>query len=328
MTIRIGIVGYGNLGRGVEAAIKQNSDTELVAVFTRRNPNSVKIASSNVPVLSLDTAFTMQDKIDVMILCGGSATDLPIMTPKFAAAFNVVDSFDHHAHIPAHFAKVDAAAKESGKLGLISAGWDPGLFSLARLYAAAVLPSGDSVTFWGPGVSQGHSDAVRRISGVVDARQYTLPVDAAVEAAAAGKGATLTTRDKHTRLCYVVAEDGADTAAIEREIKEMPDYFADYDTEVRFISAAEMARDHSTLPHGGKVVHSGTTGLAGENQESITYSLQLSSNPEFTSSVLVACARAVAKMNQRGRTGACSLFDVAPADLSPLSNAELISSLL
>lgn len=328
MRIRIGILGYGNLGRGVEAAITQNPDTVLVAVFTRRAPDSIKLSTKNVPVLSIDSLLDFKNKIDVLILCGGSATDLPEMTPKFARHFNVVDSFDHHAQIPQHFAKVSEAATAGGKLALISAGWDPGLFSLARLYANAILPNGNSVTFWGPGVSQGHSDAVRRIPGVIDARQYTIPQETAIQAAKNGVGNTLTTREKHLRRCYVVAAEDADKALITKTIKEMPDYFAEYDTEVHFITAAQMQKDHSSLPHGGTVVHAGVTGLAQEHSQSISYTLQLASNPEFTANVLLASARAVAKMHQRGKTGTCSLFDVAPADLSLKSNTELISTLL
>ena len=325
---RIGIVGYGNLAKGVECAIRQNPDMTLAAVFTRRDPNSVQILTPNVPVLSLAEAENYQDKIDVMILCGGSAKDLPTMTPEFAKTFHVVDSFDTHANIPAHFAAVDTAAKESGHIAFISVGWDPGLFSLNRLYAAAILPQGKDYTFWGKGVSQGHSDAVRRISGVADCRQYTIPVPEALERVRSGENPELTTREKHTRLCYVVAEEGADKAAIEEAIKTMPNYFADYDTTVEFISAEEMARDHSGLPHGGSVIRSGVTGWNGECRQTIEYKLTLDSNPQFTASVLVACARAAMKMKARGITGCQTIFDAAPADLSPLSREELLAHTL
>jgi len=292
MSIRIGIYGYGNLGRGVESAIRQNSDTELVAVFTRRAPESVKIATQTAQVVSADKVEEYKDKIDVMIICGGSATDLPVQTPKLAKLFNVIDSFDTHAKIPVHFANVDAAAKEGGNVGIISVGWDPGMFSLNRLYANCILTDGADYTFWGKGVSQGHSDAVRRIKGVADARQYTVPVEKALEAVRSGENPELTTREKHTRVCYVVAEEGADKAKIEEEIKTMPNYFSDYDTTVNFITAEEMKRDHSGLPHGGFVIRSGKTGLNGEHNHIIEYRLQLDSNPEFTACVLVAYARA------------------------------------
>jgi len=326
--IRLGIVGYGNLAKGVECAIRQNQDMTLVAVFTRRDPASVQILTPDVPVLPLAEAKNYQDKIDVMILCGGSAKDLPAMTPEFAKTFNVVDSFDTHANIPAHFAAVDAAAKESGHIAFISVGWDPGLFSLNRLYAAAVLPQGKDYTFWGKGVSQGHSDAVRRLPGVVDCRQYTIPVPEALDRVRRGENPELTTREKHTRLCYVVAEEGADKAAIAQAIKTMPNYFADYDTTVEFISMEEMRRDHSGLPHGGSVIRSGVTGWNGENRQTIEYKLTLDSNPQFTSSVLVACARAAMKMKGRGITGCQTIFDAAPADLSPLSREELLAHTL
>ena len=319
MSIRIGILGYGNLGRGVEAAIAHNPDMELVGVFTRRDPASVKIATAGVSVYHTDDAEKMQDQIDVMIICGGSATDLPKMTPKYAAMFNVVDSFDTHAHIPEHFAAVDAAAKKAGKIGLISCGWDPGMFSLNRVYANAILPDGKDYTFWGRGVSQGHSDAIRRIEGVKDARQYTCPVEAAVESVRAGENPELTTRQKHTRECYVVAEAGADLARIEREIKTMPNYFADYDTTVHFISEEELQRDHAGIPHGGFVLRSGKTGWNGENTHVIEYSLRLDSNPEFTSSVLVAYARAVARLAAQGDAGCKTVFDIPPALLCPES---------
>ena len=326
--INIGIVGYGNLARGVESAIRQNPDLCLKAVFTRRNPESLTIRTPGVPVVALAEAEKWVGTIDVMILCGGSATDLPQMTPTFAKLFHVVDSFDTHAKIPQHFAAVNAAALESGHVAMISAGWDPGLFSLNRLYAAAVLPQGRDYTFWGTGVSQGHSDAVRQIPGVIDARQYTIPVAAAMDRVRAGENPDLTTREKHTRCCYVVAAAGADKAAIEEAIKTMPNYFADYDTTVHFISAEEMARDHAGLPHGGSVIRSGVTGWNGEHKHTIEYKLTLDSNPEFTSSVLVACARALMKMANRGVTGCKTIFDIAPADLSAMSQEELLAHLL
>ncbi len=326
--MRIGILGYGNLGRGVESAIRQNPDMELVAVFTRRPPESLKIMTEGVPVLSLDAAKEMQDQIDVMILCGGSATDLPTQTPDFVKYFNVIDSFDTHAKIPEHFSTVDAAAKASGKVGIISVGWDPGMFSLNRMYAGAILPDGTDYTFWGKGVSQGHSDAVRRIEGVLDARQYTIPVPDAVNAVRNGENPELTTRQKHTRECFVVAEDGADLVRIENEIKTMPNYFADYDTTVHFITEEEMKRDHSGLPHGGMVIRSGKTGLNLEHNHIIEYKISLDSNPEFTASVLVAYARAAYRLNQEGQSGCKTVFDVAPAYLSPLSGEELRKNLL
>ena len=313
--MRIAILGYGNLGRGVESAIRQNPDTELVAVFTRRAPESVKLQSAGVPVLHVDDAPKMKDEIDVLILCGGSATDLPVQTPEMAKYFNVIDSFDTHAKIPAHFAAVDAAAKESGKIAVISVGWDPGLFSLNRLYARAILPDGADYTFWGKGVSQGHSDAIRRIEGVLDARQYTVPVPAALDAVRSGSCPTLTTREKHTRECFVVAAEGADKTRIEREIVTMPNYFADYDTTVHFITAEEMKRDHAALPHGGKVIRTGKTGFNGENNQIIEYSLTLDSNPEFTSSALVAYARAAYRLAQKGECGCKTVLDVPPAML-------------
>ena len=326
--ISIGIVGYGNLAKGVECAIRQNEDMTLAAVFTRRDPASVQIKTPGVPVLHLDEAENWKDKIDVMILCGGSATDLPEMTPAFAKSFNVVDSFDTHAAIPAHYANVDAAAKESDHIAFISVGWDPGLFSLNRLYASAVLPQGQDYTFWGKGVSQGHSDAVRRIPGVLDCRQYTIPVPEAMDAVRSGKNPQLTTREKHTRYCYVVAEDGADKAAIETAIKTMPNYFADYDTTVEFISMEEMRRDHAGLPHGGSVIRSGVTGWEGENHQTIEFKLTLDSNPQFTASVLVACARAAMKMKARGITGCQTIFDAAPADLSAISREDMLAHML
>ena len=328
MSIRIGILGYGNLAKGVESAIMQNDDLELAAVFTRRDPSKVAIRTAGVPVLSQDAAAEMKDKIDVLVICGGSATDLPVQTPAYAQMFNVVDSFDTHANIPTHFANVDAAAKKSGHVGLISCGWDPGMFSLNRLYMNCILPEGKDYTFWGKGVSQGHSDAVRRIEGVVDARQYTIPVEAAVQSVRNGENPELTTRQKHTRECFVVAEEGADLARIENEIKTMPNYFDEYDTTVHFISAEEMKRDHAGLPHGGSVIRSGVTGINKEHGHVIEYSLKLDSNPEFTGSVLAAYARAVARLAKEGRTGAVTVFDVAPAYLSPADPAELRAHLL
>ena len=326
--IKIGIVGYGNLARGVECAIHQNPDMELAAVFTRRDPASVQILTAGVPVLALDEAASWKDKIDVMILCGGSAKDLPTMTPAFARDFHVVDSFDTHANIPAHFAAVDAAAGESGHIAVISTGWDPGLFSVNRLYASAILPQGKDYTFWGKGVSQGHSDAVRRLPGVVDCRQYTIPVPEALDRVRSGENPELTTREKHTRYCYVVAEDGADKAAIEQAIKTMPNYFADYDTTVEFITMEQMRRDHAGLPHGGSVIRSGITGWNGESRQTIEYKLTLDSNPQFTASVLVSCARAAMRMHSRGITGCQTVFDIAPADLSPMSREDMLAHLL
>lgn len=328
MKIRIGILGYGNLGRGIECAIRQNDDMELAGVFTRRDPSTVKINTEGVGVYSVDEAVSMKDKIDVMILCGGSATDLPVQTPEYAKYFNVVDSFDTHAKIPEHFANVDKAAKESGKVGIISVGWDPGMFSLNRMYAGAILTDGADYTFWGRGVSQGHSDAIRRIEGVKDARQYTVPVEDALNAVRSGENPELTTRQKHTRECYVVAEEGADKARIEHEIKTMPNYFADYDTTVHFISEEELQRDHAGIPHGGVVIRTGKTGLNGENKHIIEYHLKLDSNPEFTSSVLVAYARAAYRMNQEGTSGCKTVFDIAPAYLSSKSGEELRKTLL
>ncbi len=324
--IRIGIFGYGNLGRGVEAAIKQNDDMELVAVFSRRDPESVKINTDGVKVCHADEAASYKDKIDVMILCGGSATDLPIQTPQMAKLFNVIDSFDTHAKIPEHFSNVDKEAKESGKVAIISVGWDPGMFSINRLYGEAILPEGSSYTFWGKGVSQGHSDAIRRIDGVIDARQYTIPVEEALEAVRNGKNPNLTIREKHTRECFVVAEEGADLARIENEIKTMPNYFADYDTTVHFISKEELVRDHSGIPHGGFVIRSGKTG--GGNNHIIEYSLKLDSNPEFTSSVLVAYARAAVKLNKEGVSGCKSVLDIPPSYLSPKQGEVLRKELL
>ena len=317
--LNIGIYGYGNLGKGVEAAVSLNDDTKLVGVFTRRDPESVRIATDGVGVYRTSDLDRFKNEIDVLIICGGSATDLPEMTPALAKDFNVIDSFDTHAKIPEHFDNVDAAAKAGDKIAMISGGWDPGLFSLARLYMNSVLPVGCDYTFWGRGVSQGHSDAIRRIKGVADARQYTVPVESAVEAVRNGEDPVLTTREKHTRECFVVAEEGADLAYIENAIKTMPNYFADYDTTVHFISAEEMARDHSALPHGGSVIRSGKTGFGQENTHVCEFSLKLDSNPEFTVSVLVAFARAIKKMYDRGDRGCKTVFDVAPADLSALS---------
>ena len=325
--MKLAIYGYGNLGKGVECAVRQNPDAELVGVFTRRAPETVRTLTG-VPVYPAADIAQYKDKIDLLIICGGSATDLPAMTPVLAKDFNVVDSFDTHARIPEHFANVDAAAKESGHIALISAGWDPGLFSLNRAYASAILPQGCDYTFWGRGVSQGHSDAVRRIAGVKDARQYTVPVPEALERVRAGENPELTTREKHTRVCYVVAEEGADLARIENEIRTMPNYFDQYDTTVYFITAEEMRRDHAGLPHGGFVIRTGSTGLNGEHKHVIEYRLQLDSNPEFTASALVAFARAIFKMRGRGDVGCKTVFDIAPGDLSPLSPEELRKSML
>ena len=328
MSIRIGIYGYGNLGRGVECAVKNNADMTLAAVFTRRNPETVKLLTGNVPVYSANDALKHSDEIDVMIMCGGSATDLPVQTPMMAEYFNVVDSFDTHAKIPDHFANVDEAAKKGNKTGIISVGWDPGMFSLNRMYAEAVLPDGSDYTFWGKGVSQGHSDAIRRIDGVLDARQYTVPVESALEAVRSGSNPVLSTREKHTRECFVVAKEGADLEKIENEIKTMPNYFADYDTTVHFITMEELQRDHAGIPHGGFVIRSGKTGMNGENKHIIEYSLKLDSNPEFTASVIAAYARAAYRMNKNGETGCKTVFDVAPALLSAESGEELRKHLL
>lgn len=325
---RIGIVGYGNLGRGVELACRQSDDMELLALFTRRDPATVKPLGADVAVYSLNDLAAHQGDVDVLILCGGSANDLPEQTPLCASLFNVVDSFDTHANIPAHFANVDAAAKASAKVAIISAGWDPGMFSLARLYAGSVLSEGRDYTFWGRGVSQGHSDAIRRIEGVADARQYTVPVAAALDAVRNGENPELTTRQKHTRECYVVAKDGADTAAIEATIVAMPNYFSDYDTTVTFISQEELNRDHAGIPHGGSVIRSGVTGENGEHRHVVEYSLKLDSNPEFTGSVLVACARAAQRFSQEGQTGCKTLFDIPPAYLSAKSGEELRATML
>ena len=328
MSIRIGILGYGNLGRGVECAIKQNADMELAAVFTRRDPATVQILTEDVPVCRIADVQEWKDKIDVMILCGGSATDLPKQTPVYAEMFNVVDSFDTHARIPEHFEDVDAAAKKGGNVGIISVGWDPGMFSLNRLYANVILPEGKDYTFWGKGVSQGHSDAIRRVEGVKDGKQSTIPVEAALEAVRNGENPELTTRQKHTRECFVVLEEGADAAKVEEEIKTMPNYFSDYDTTVHFISEEELKANHSGIPHGGFVLRSGKTGWDGENKHLIEYSLKLDSNPEFTASVIVAYARAAYKLAQEGQSGCKTVFDIAPAYLSAKSGAELRKHLL
>ena len=328
MTIRIGIMGYGNLGRGVECAIKQNPDMELAAVFTRRDPKNVKILTEGAKVYHADEAKNMTDKIDVLILCGGSATDLPVQTPEYAKYFTVVDSFDTHARIPEHFANVDAAAKKNGHVGIISVGWDPGMFSLNRMYANAILPEGRDYTFWGKGVSQGHSDAIRRVEGVKDGKQYTIPVEAALEAVRNGENPELTPRQKHTRECFVVLEDGADPVKVEEMIKNMPNYFADYDTTVHFISEEELKANHSGIPHGGFVIRSGKTGWNLENNHVIEYSLKLDSNPEFTSCVIVAYARAAYRLYKEVQSGCKTVFDIAPAYLSAKDGAELRKSLL
>ena len=328
MSIKVGIIGYGNLGRGVECAIKQNPDMELVAVFTRRAPENVSILTQTATVCKVDDIENWKGKIDVMILCGGSATDLPEQTPVYAKMFNVVDSFDTHARIPEHFDNVDKAAKEAGNVALISAGWDPGMFSLNRMYASAILVDGADYTFWGKGVSQGHSDAIRRIEGVKDAKQYTVPVESALEAVRSGSNPELTTREKHTRECYVVLEEGADAAKVENEIKTMPNYFADYDTTVHFISEEELKKNHSGIPHGGFVIRSGKTGWNGENNHIIEYSLKLDSNPEFTACVIVSYARAVARLSKEGQAGCKTVFDIAPAYLSALDGAELRKNML
>jgi len=326
--MKIAILGYGNLGRGVEAAIKQNPDTELFAVFTRRNPDTVKIHTENAKVLHIDNILDYKTQIDVLIICGGSATDLPVQTPEYVKYFNVIDSFDTHAKIPEHFENVDKNAQQSGKIGIISVGWDPGMFSLSRLYANAILPDGQDYTFWGKGVSQGHSDAIRRIEGVIDARQYTIPVPSAIESVKNGESPSLTTRQKHTRECFVVASDGADKARIEKEIVTMPNYFADYDTTVHFITMEEMKRDHQGLPHGGTVIRSGKTGFDNQNSAIIEYNLKLDSNPEFTSSVLVAYARAAYRLCLKGEKGCKTVFDIPPALLSADTPENLRKKLL
>lgn len=325
--MKIAIYGYGNLGRGVECAAAQAADAELVGVFTRRAPETVKTVSG-VPVFSADRLLEYKTEIDVLILCGGSATDLPEMTPSLSEHFNVVDSFDTHAQIPKHFERCDSVSKKHRKIALISSGWDPGLFSIARLYASSVLPNGKDYTFWGRGISQGHSDAIRRIDGVLDARQYTVPVPEAIEAVRSGATPELTTREKHLRECYVVAKEGADLAKIEREIKTMPNYFADYETSVSFVSADELRENHSGMPHGGSVIRNGSTDADGKNTHTVEFSLKLDSNPEFTGSVLVAYARAVYRMSKAGACGAKTVFDVAPALLSPLSPEEIRAHLL
>lgn len=328
MSTRIGILGYGNLGRGVECAVHQNDDMELVVVFTRRDPATVSILTETATVCHVQDVAEWKDKIDVLILCGGSATDLPEQTPEYVKYFNVIDSFDTHARIPEHFANVDAAAKEASHIGIISVGWDPGMFSLNRLYANAILPEGNDYTFWGKGVSQGHSDAIRRISGVKNAKQYTIPVESALEAVRTGSNPEFTTRQKHTRECFVVLEEGADAAGVEEEIKTMPNYFADYNTTVHFISEEELLKNHSGIPHGGLVLRSGVTGWNKENKHLIEYSLKLDSNPEFTSSVLIAYARAAHRLAKEGQSGCKTVFDIAPAYLSPKSGDELRASML
>lgn len=325
--IKIAIAGYGNLGKGVECAVKQNPDMELFGVFTRRNPEDVKTLTG-AKAYNIKDILNYKNDIDVVVICGGSATDLPVQTPELAANFNVIDSFDTHAKIPEHFKNVDKVAKESKKVAMISVGWDPGMFSLNRLFAEAILPDGKTYTFWGKGVSQGHSDAIRRIDGVLDARQYTVPIDKALDAVRNGENPELSARQMHLRDCYVVAEEGADRAEIEKQIKTMPNYFADYDTTVTFITEEELKRDHSGIPHGGFVIRSGRTGLNNENNHIVEYSLKLDSNPEFTASVLVAYARAAYKMNKEGMSGCKTVFDVPPAYLSPASYDELISHLL
>ena len=325
---RIGIVGYGNLAKGAECAILQNPDMTLAAVFTRRDPSEITLSTPNVPVVSYDDILSWKDRADVLLLCGGSATDLPKMTPYLAEHFNVIDSFDTHAAIPEHFDRTHEAAVSGNHVAVISGGWDPGLFSVNRLYASAILPQGKDYTFWGKGVSQGHSDAVRRLPGVLDCRQYTIPVPKALDKVRSGEEPALTTREKHTRYCYVVAEDGADRDAIEQAIKTMPNYFADYDTTVEFITKEQMAENHSGLPHGGCVIRSGVTGLDGQCRQTIEYKLTLDSNPQFTASVLIALARAADRMYRRGIIGCHSIFDIAPADLSMMSREEMRKQLL
>ena len=325
---RIAIVGYGNLGRGVESAIRQNQDMELVAVVTRRAPDKLKLATDGVMKVSLDNVLSLKGKVDALIICAGSATDLPEMTPMLAKNFNVIDSFDTHAKIPEHYSAVDSSAKEGGNIAMISVGWDPGMFSVTRAMSSAILPNGSDYTFWGKGVSQGHSDAIRRIEGVIDARQYTVPVESAVSEVMKGNCPELSTRDKHTRECFVVAEEGADLKRIEREIVEMPNYFADYNTTVHFITKEELDHEHAGLPHGGVAIRNGKTGLNLENTHTISYSLRLDSNPEFTSSAIVAYTRAMLRMKERGRVGCITVFDVCPADMSSLSREHLISHML
>ncbi len=323
LTIKIGILGYGNLGRGVESSIRQNPDMELVGVFTRRNPEDVKLITADAKAYHIDEAIKMKDEIDVMILCGGSATDLPVQTPEYAKFFNVVDSFDTHAGIPKHFDKVDASSQNSGKISIIAVGWDPGMFSLNRVYANSILTEGKDYTFWGKGVSQGHSDAIRRVAGVKDGKQYTIPVESALESVRQGNNPEFTTREKHLRECFVVADEGADKGKIENEIKNMPNYFADYDTIVHFITEEELKRDHSGIPHGGFVIRSGRTGINKENMQIIEYSLNLDSNPEFTASVLTAYARAAYRLNKEGQKGCKTVFDIPVSYLSQESNEEL-----
>ena len=327
MTIKIGILGYGNIGRGIESALMQNEDMELAAVFTRRDPASVKTVT-DVPVVNTEDVAEWKDRIDVMILCGGSATDLPVQTPEYVKMFNVIDSFDTHARIPEHYANVEAAAKESGKLGIISLGWDPGMFSLLRLYSEAILPEGETYTFWGKGISQGHSDAIRRIKGVKNAKQYTIPVDEALDAVRSGSNPQLTTRDKHIRECFVVLEEGADAAAVENEKLTMPNYFAEYNTIVHFIDEEEFLANHSAMPHGGFVLRTGNSGFEKEHGHVIEYSLKLDSNPEFTGSAMVAFARACYRMAKEGQTGCRTAFDIPPAYLSPKSPEELRAGIL
>lgn len=326
--MKIGILGYGNLGKGVESAVRQNDDMELVCIFTRRDPASIKPVTEGVAVYSVDDIEKMQGKIDVLVLCGGSATDLPEQTPEYVKYFNVIDSFDTHARIPEHFANVDKVAKENGHVAMISCGWDPGMFSIMRLYGSAVLPEGSDYTFWGKGVSQGHSDAIRRVKGVKNGKQYTIPVDAALEAVRNGENPVLTTRQKHVRECFVVAEEGADLAQIEHDIKTMPNYFADYDTTVHFISEEEFLANHAGIPHGGFVFRTGVTGFEKEHKHVIEYSLKLDSNPEFTSSVILAFARAINRLSNEGVSGCKTVFDIAPAYLSPLSGEELRAHML
>lgn len=326
--MRVGILGYGNLGRGIECAIRQNADMELTAVFTRRDPKTVKILTEGVNVYSVKDILEHKDEVDVLVLCGGSATDLPEQTPEYAKYFNVIDSFDTHARIPEHFANVDKSAKESGHVALISCGWDPGMFSLNRLYANAILPEGNDYTFWGKGVSQGHSDAIRRVPGVKDGKQYTIPVESALESVRNGENPELTTRQKHIRECFVVAEEGADLKQIEETIKNMPNYFSDYDTTVHFITEEELKANHSGIPHGGFVFRTGVTGFNKENKHVIEYSLKLDSNPEFTSSVILAFARAINRLHTEGVSGCKTVFDIAPAYLTPLSAEEIRAHLL
>lgn len=326
--MKLGILGYGNLGKGIECAIKQNEDMELAAVFTRRDPESVSILTKDVPIYSVTKIEKFKDKIDVLVICGGSATDLPKQTPEYAKYFNVIDSFDTHANIPQHFKNVDAVAKESGHVAMISCGWDPGMFSLNRLYANAILPEGNDYTFWGKGVSQGHSDAIRRVEGVKDGKQYTIPVESALEAVRSGVNPELSTRQKHIRECFVVAEDNADKNKIEETIKNMPNYFADYDTTVHFISQDELNKNHAGIPHGGFVFRTGVTGWEKEHKHVIEYRLQLDSNPEFTASVIVAFARAINRLQKEGQTGCKTVFDIAPAYLSAKSGEELRQHLL